>query len=359
MPVKSLARVEAPLLSVNEPEAQVAEVCVKRGDQVRAGDLLCVLTTTKASFDVQAECEGFVHRVLIARGDQVTAGAVIFEIGAEPPPDNNGGAPAAAAEEPVPPGLRITQPALKLAREMGLRLADLPREALITESYLKQRRDGPSIDCNVDASAVVILGAGGHAKMVIDILRRQPALRAIAVVADPVPEFTDVLGVPVRGGSDRLTALYGEGVRLAINGIGAISRPKLRAEKFAELAAIGFGFPAIVHPRAIVEPSASLASGVQVFAGAIIGAAARVAFGAIVNAGSIVSHDCAIDDFAHLTPGVVLAGGVKVGRGALVGMGVVVNVGVKIGAWARIGNGARIHGDVPEHAIVQAGATWP
>ncbi len=358
MLVEVITRVEAPLLSVNEPEAQVAEVCVQVGARVRPGDLLCVLTTTKASFDVQAEAEGYVHRVLIARGGQVTAGAAMFEIGAAPP-EASRGPEAPPAEEPVPPGLRITQPALKLAREMGLRLADLPREALITEAYLRERRDGPALDCRLDASAVAILGAGGHAKMVIDVLRQQAALRVIGVVAAPPPAFADLLGVPVLGGSDRLTPLYEDGLRLAIVGIGALARPRLRVEKFAELARIGLGFPAVVHPRAIVEPSAALAAGVQVFSGAMIGAAAKVEFGAIVNTGAIVSHDCIVGEFAHLTPGVVLAGDVRVGRGALVGMGVLVNVGVRIGAWAKIGNGARIHGDVPENGIVQAGADWP
>ncbi|MGH9673042.1 MAG: NeuD/PglB/VioB family sugar acetyltransferase [Bryobacteraceae bacterium] len=353
-----MIRVEAPLLSVNEPEAQVTDVCVKPGQQVRPGDLLCVLATTKASFDVHAEAGGFVHRVLIARGEQVTAGAVIFEIGPEPPVDGAGAA-TTDEEELVPEGLRITQPALRLAREMGIRLADLPRDELITESRLKLPTEGPAVEPAIDASSVVILGAGGHAKMLIDALRSQSSLRLVGLVADPAPAFADVLGAPVLGGSEKLAELYEKGLRLAINGIGGIGRPALRQEKFAELAKLGFGFPAVVHARAIVEPSARVEAGAQIFAGAVVGTAARVGFGAIVNTGAIVSHDCEIGDFAHLTPGVVLAGEVKVETGALVGMGVTTAVGVRIGAWARIGNAARVHGDVPARGIVAAGATWP
>ena len=171
--------------------------------------------------------------------------------------------------------------------------------------------------------------------------------------------MAEVLGVPVLGGEEVLQSLYDKGIRLMVNGVGAISRNRIRQEIFVKMAERGFAFPRIVHPKAVVEPSAEIAAGVQVFGMAFVGSAARVGFGAIINTGAIVSHDCKIGDLAHLTPGVVLAGCVEVGIGALIGMGVTTALGVRIGEWARVGNGARINGDVPPYVIVQAGTTWP
>ncbi len=365
MLAEMVARVEAPLLSVNEPEAQVAEVCVAAGRKVSPGDLLCVLSTTKASFDVQSEVEGFVHRIFITAGQTVAAGAVMFEIGSSPllDPAPLDAAPPPAVERAEPDGLRITDPARRLVAELGISLAGLPRDRLVTEALVCQLaargRDAAAPPARLDASSVVILGAGGHARKLIDLLRQQSSLRLAGVVADPEPEFRELLGVPVLGSASKLGELHAGGLRLAINGIGGIQRVGIRVEKFDEMARIGLGFPAIIHPRAIVEPSAAVSAGAQIFEAAVVGPAAVVGFGAIVNTGAIVSHDCVIGDYAHLTPGVILAGEVKVGAGALVGMGVTTAVGVTIGEWARIGNGARIHADVPPRAIIQAGAAWP
>jgi len=210
-----------------------------------------------------------------------------------------------------------------------------------------------------DANKLLIYGASGHAKTIIDLVRQTSHYQLTGLVADPPPAVSEVLGVPVLGGEQVLQSLYDKGIRLMVNGVGGISRNRIRYEIFVKMAERGFAFPRIVHPKAVVEPSAEIAAGVQVFGMAFVGSAARVGFGAIINTGAIVSHDCNIRDFAHLTPGVVLAGCVEVGIGALIGMGVTIALGVKIGEWACVGNGARVNGDIPSHAIVQAGTTWP
>ena len=88
---KAFAQVIAPLLSVNEPDAQVVDLFVTAGSKVAVGDRLCTLETTKATFEVEAEVEGYVHDVLVARGQRVTAGAVLFEISAKPPTEPSPG----------------------------------------------------------------------------------------------------------------------------------------------------------------------------------------------------------------------------------------------------------------------------
>jgi pyruvate/2-oxoglutarate dehydrogenase complex dihydrolipoamide acyltransferase (E2) component len=106
---EALARVLAPMLSVNEPEAQLVDVFVTTGRRVSVGDPLCTLETTKATFEVQAEVEGYIHDVLVSKGQQVTAGALLFEISSEPPAEPAASSPPAADAEPRPEGLLITE----------------------------------------------------------------------------------------------------------------------------------------------------------------------------------------------------------------------------------------------------------
>lgn len=373
---EGLAQVIAPMLSVNEPEAQVIDVFVTTGSKVAVGDPLCTLETTKATIEVEAEVGGYIHAVLFSKGQQVTAGAILFEISSVPPTEPPVSSSVSSAPVPDaesrPEGLLITEKGLRLAKELGVRLDTLPLGAMVTEAMVREfsakaappagaakMERNSEVRVPFDANKLLIYGASGHAKTIIDLVRQASHYQLAGVVADPPPAISELFGVPVFGGSEVLQSLYDKGIRLMVNAVGGISRNRIRQEIFVRMAERGFAFPRIVHPKAVVEPSAEIEGGVQVFGMSFIGSAVRVGFGAIINTGAIVSHDCKIGDFAHLTPGVVLAGGVEVGTGALIGMGVTTALEVKIGEWARVGNGARINGDVPPHAIVQAGTTWP
>jgi sugar O-acyltransferase (sialic acid O-acetyltransferase NeuD family) len=314
---------------------------------------------------------------MVAKGQQVTAGTILFEISSEPCTEAPASVQVSSASAPeagsLPEGLLISEKGLRLAKELCVAMSLLPLGTLVTEAIVREvsakaPRSGETeplksvseVKVPFDANQLIIIGAGGHAKAIIDVIRQSNQYHLAGLVAEPPPPgVSEVLRVPVLGGDEVLQSLYDKGIRLMAIGVGAINRNRIRYEIFVKMAERGFGFPRIVHPKAVVEPSAEISDGVQVFGMAFIGSDARVGLGAVINTGVLVSHDCKIGDFAHLTPGVVLAGGVEVGSGALIGMGVTTAVGIKIGEWARIGNGARIIGDVPPHTIVQAGSTWP
>lgn len=352
-----------PLLNPNEPEAQLAALHVSEGQRVTKGELLCTLETTKSAADLAAESEGFVAGLRAAVGDTLRAGEVLCYLA--PDPDWQPPAPAAAspAGPAAPQGLRITQPALRLAQERGLDLNSLPQDRLLTERLLRAMLDeassGSSPAAPFDSLAIVIYGGGGHAKALIDLLRALNVYRIAGVLDDNLSAGANLMGVPVLGGSEALDGLYAQGVRLAVNAVGGISSLAIRIKVFDRLAAAGFACPALVHPRAFVEPSARLAAGVQVFPHAYIGSEAQAGYGCIINSGAIVSHDCSLGEYSNLSPGAILAGEVQVGAGVLVGMGATINLRVRVGAGARIGNSAVVKEDVPEKGIVRAGTGWP
>lgn len=382
--------VRAPLLNPNEPEARIVCVAVREGQRVSQGDLLCTLETTKSTADLPAEAGGYVQALQYAEGDLVRAGDILCYL--SPAPDyipaqpGAGGRPAGARtsagmpgksaaegqpEEALPPGLRISQPALALARQHGLDLSRLPLGPLVTESMVREllgEATATAIEEPVAAEGLrqasrpdrlIIYGGGGHGKSLIELIQAIGQLQVHGIVDDGLAAGEQVLGIEVLGGASSLASLLGEGVGLAVNAVGGIGDIQSRITVFRRLEAAGFRFPVLVHPSAVVEASASLSPGVQVFAQAYVGSAARVGFGAIVNTGAVVSHDCILGDYANISPGALLAGGVEIGEEALVGMGVTINLGVMVGRRARIGNSAVVKADVPAGGIVRAGAVWP
>src|SRR4051812_25366549 len=202
-----------------------------------------------------------------------------------------------------------------------------------------QRRIGTRV---ATPEHIVILGAGGHGRAVIELLRALPG-HTIAGLVDRAPTAPAMLGVPILGDEAVLPGLRATGVVLACLGIG---------DAAARLAAIGFGFPALVHPSAILAGSASLGEGTVVLPRAVLGAAVRIGRFCIVNTGAILEHDLTLADTVHCAPGSVLPGGVTVGVGAVIGAGAACRPYVSIGAGAIIGVGAAVVQDVPAGVTV-------
>lgn len=195
---------------------------------------------------------------------------------------------------------------------------------------------------------IVVLGAGGHARVVVDAL--QCAGSEVKGVTAPTAAEA-VLGVPYLGTDQTLLADKGEPVRLA-NGIGSVGGPGVRADVFERFSSRGFEFVSVIHPTASVARSAELGEGVQIMAGAVIQPAARLGRNVLVNTCASVDHDCVIGDHVHIAPGATLSGGVVVEARAHIGAGAVVLQGRTIGAGAIVGAGAAVNRDVPAGSVV-------
>jgi sugar O-acyltransferase (sialic acid O-acetyltransferase NeuD family) len=357
-----------PLLNANEPEARLVTVHVKDGQPVKRGDVLFTIETTKAAADIEAPEAGFI-RLQAQPGETLAVGEPLAFITLTPDEYVEQAAPAnpsldaLQASSTVQPvgGLRITRPARLLAESLGIDLSTLPTDRLVTESVLREIGTHASLPDNLQKtnSAMVIYGAGGHAKAVMEMAQAIGAFRIAGIIDDNAAlTGTFVLGIPVLGTREILPQLYSEGIRLAANGVGGIIDINIRVKLFERLSESGFTFPILRHPRASVEASAQIFDGVQVFANAYVGSSSCLHERCMVNTGAVVSHDCEIGSYAHIAPGAMLAGHVHVGQKALVGMGVTTAIGVTIGSGARIGNGAILLADVPARAIVPAGRVW-
>lgn len=200
---------------------------------------------------------------------------------------------------------------------------------------------------------VVVIGAGGHAAVVVDAVRGGGEHEPVACVDDDASlHGGSVLGVPIVGSLDQLGALRDEGATSFIVGVGGADDLSVRELLFGRGTESGSKPISIVHRTAIVGESVVVAGGSFIGAGAILGPRASVGVSAIVNSGAIVEHDAKVGDHAHVAPGAMLAGGVRVGSAALVGMGATVRQGVTLGDRAIVGMGAVVTKDVTAGAVV-------
>lgn len=201
--------------------------------------------------------------------------------------------------------------------------------------------------------ACVIVGGGGHARVVIDALRASGLGRPEAVLEAATERHgSRVDGVEIIGGDDRMPALRARGITHFVMGIGGAGNNQPRRRLFELALAQGLQPLTLVHPSAVVSAAATLAGGVQVLARGVVNPGASLGTNVIVNTGAIVEHDCIIGAHVHVASGACLAGGVRVGEGAHIGAGSVTRQGCTIGREAVVAAGAAVVSDVPEQVVV-------
>jgi UDP-perosamine 4-acetyltransferase len=195
---------------------------------------------------------------------------------------------------------------------------------------------------------LILIGAGGHARVVIEAFRAMGGFRLVGLL-DPRPPAATVLGLEVLGDEAILPRLRREGIAHAFVALGANA---LRLRLGAQLEDLGFVLPAAIHPAACVSPTARVEPGAVVMARAVLGTEGRAGRLAILNTGAVVDHDGNLGAACHVAPGCALAGNVSVGERALVGVGSAVRPGISIGADAVVGAGSAVVKDVPAGATV-------
>jgi sugar O-acyltransferase (sialic acid O-acetyltransferase NeuD family) len=191
---------------------------------------------------------------------------------------------------------------------------------------------------------VIVIGGGGHAKVLISALLLDR--RKVLGFVDLNPAASPVLGVKCLG-SDTVALAHAPGDVKLVNGVGSVGPGAIRRNVYERFRREGYFFASVVHPSAIVAPEVQMEDGVQIMAGAILQSGSSVGSNAIVNTGAIIDHDCVVGAHVHIAPRAVLSGGVHVEPGAHIGTGACIIQGVTIGAASVVGAGAVVIRDVP------------
>lgn len=200
--------------------------------------------------------------------------------------------------------------------------------------------------CMSPIDKILLIGNGGHCKVVIDALYRYNPKIKIGLITEKVDPSPLFVGVDAD-----LPKLHEEGWKMAFVAIGSIGDCSLRVKIAHSLQQLGFVCPPIIDPTAIVSASANIGNGVFIGAGAVINANAHIDQYAIVNTRSVIEHDCTIGMFSHVSPGAILCGNVSIGKHVHVGAGSLVRQSIHIGDDTVVGMGSVIVKDLPNGCI--------
>lgn len=184
---------------------------------------------------------------------------------------------------------------------------------------------------------MVLYGASGHGKVVIDIL--ETIGKKIDFIVDDNRSIQELLGYEVRSNTNE----YDE----AFISIGS---PIVRKRVYDEIKVRKY--VTIVHPSAIISKRVEIDDGTVVMPGVVIQTCTSIGKQCIINTGASIDHDCQLGDFVHIAPHATLCGSIVIGDGSWIGAGAVIKQGVKIGQNSIIGAGAVVIEDVPDNTTV-------
>ena len=337
-----------PLINANEDEVEVLDFYFSEGEKIKKGDVLAVVESTKAAMEIEAPRSGFVRQILVRVGQRVRVETPMCAI--TETIDEKVELQHAASDT-----IKATKKAREFAQKHGVDLNTFNIEGIIKVRDIEAalgRSLLPTFSSH--PRKAIIYGAGGHAKVMIDIIReghRDIEIQGIIDDGENPPD--DLLGIPLIGDSSHLENIRESGVRYAILGVGAVRNNSLRIKLYQKLVDAGFELINLIHPKAIIEPSSQMGSGNQIFGGAIVSSDVKLGDNTIINSGVVVSHDCIIGSHSHLTPGAILAGNVTVGENCVIGMGVTIYLGVTIGDNVSISNGVHVMKDVASGSLLK------
>jgi len=199
---------------------------------------------------------------------------------------------------------------------------------------------------------IIIIGAGGHAKIVIEIIKSIGEFDIVGLIANEDEKENEVMGCQVYKGDDYLDSFYIDGIKCAAIGIGGYRDNRLRKKIYKKVQKIGYIIPPQIHPSAIISSTANISNGSVVFAGVIINPEVKIGENTIIATGSTIDHETVVKDHVLISAGVTVGASVKIEKGVLLALGSKVISGITIGEYALIAAGAVVVDDISANEVV-------
>jgi UDP-perosamine 4-acetyltransferase len=197
---------------------------------------------------------------------------------------------------------------------------------------------------------IILIGGGGHCKVVISILKKLDKFE-IAGIVDNYKAESFISGIKIIGTDDDLRGIYKSGLHYALITVGSTKDNTKRYRLFNMAKEIGYKFPVIISPEAIVNKSVRMDEGTVIMPGCIVNIESSIGKNCIINTGGIIEHNCKIGNHCHIAPGVHISGAVNIGELSFIGIGVTIIQGIKIGKNVTIGAGSVVIEDIPNNVI--------
>lgn len=201
---------------------------------------------------------------------------------------------------------------------------------------------------------IVIIGAGGHAKVVADIiLKRKELLNENLNITGFLDDgyknlkYTKIFDIPILGDTNLIEKLEQEKKYNYVIGIGSNEIREKISNKFSNL-----NYYTAIHPKSIIGTDVVIENGTVVMANTVVNSGTRIGKHCILNTGSIIEHNSNIKDYCHISPSAVLCGTVNVGKKSWIGAGSIIIQNKNIGENSIIGAGSVVIGDVSDNCTV-------
>lgn len=198
---------------------------------------------------------------------------------------------------------------------------------------------------------VVLIGAGGHATVLAEMLAEN-SIPIRAIVSPNAPTAPNLMNIERIETDDQFVQTWAPGSCILVNGIGSIPGSNLRARLGKMLSDQGYVFSSVLSSHAYIPKGATLAAGVQVMAGAVVQTGTQVGENSILNSGCIIDHDCHIGSYCHVAPSATLSGDTVVEDNVHIGTGASLIQGISVGSNSVVGAGAVITKNIPPQTTV-------
>jgi len=202
----------------------------------------------------------------------------------------------------------------------------------------------------MSSKPVIIMGTGGHAKVVTDALKLS-GKEILGFVTPDLQAGAEFCGRKILGDDESIKHYLPDEVEL-VNGVGSLPRKNIRWQLADKMRKQGYRFASVVHPDAVVASDVNLDKGVQIMAGVVIQPSTKIGQDSIINTGALIDHDCKIAENCHLAPGVVCSGGVIIGSNTHLGTGTIVMEYRTIGSNCAVAAGSVVFENISDGVIL-------
>lgn len=200
-------------------------------------------------------------------------------------------------------------------------------------------------------SKIVVIGAGGHSKVVLDVLQLC-GYEVVGLTDAVLAPNSKVLEYPVLGDDSVLEQLLLQDIKYAAIGMGHVGNNGVRNRVYQTAKTLGLIFPIIVHPSAIVSQHTKIGDATLLGAGCVVNPDVQIGEACIINTSAVVEHEVVIGNGVHIAPNATVLGNVKIGDNSFVGAGVTIKQGVSIGKDCIVGAGSVVLSNIADNSVV-------
>ncbi len=358
---KANVTITVPQLGVNDQKAYLIEWFVDEGCKISAGEPLCVLETTKASYEIESEISGYVVQLVKEEESVDLNQEIAVVVSSKKEVQTIKDAVILKNKKKMSDkigDIKATKKAIKLAKEHGIELSNFTPDKgeVIREShvlsYLNSQKK-PSVpelivDIGPEYIPVAVYGASNGAITLQEAMDAGDKYRAVCFINDNPKHRATHNALPIFHGS-QLSKLKEKGIdHIAIAIAGGAIRQRIKKK----IENSGFNLISVIHPSAFLAPSVKLGIGNFIKARAVIETNTVIGDCCIIDNGVVIAHDNIIENACHIAPGVKFGSGIKIGENTIVGIGASISTNIKIGSNCIISVGSAVTKNVENNAVV-------